>query len=139
MFSFESVVAVVRRRHRLRRRYQRYRRRQRKYTYYTLSAGSLVRILIKNCCATACVALHHITISSRLIVYNIIIHEYYIIVLFILVFIIFIKHRWPIAAFVPWIQKKKKFSLFAKGYPHADTTSSVNDDKNYYNYITISV
>lgn len=78
MFSFESVAVVVRRRHRIRchrfrRRYQRYRRLQRKYTYYTLSAGSLVRVLIKNCCATACVALHHITISSRLIVYNIII------------------------------------------------------------------
>lgn len=45
MFSFESVAAVVRRRHRirrhrLRRRYQRYRRRQRKYTIHSLQALS---------------------------------------------------------------------------------------------------
>jgi hypothetical protein len=67
MFSFESVVAVVRRRHRVcrcrRRRYQRYRRRQRKYTIPTLSAGFFVRVLIKNCCVITRVSLYITSLS----------------------------------------------------------------------------
>jgi len=49
-------------------------------------------------------------------------------------------HQTPMAnRRIRTLDSKKKISLLTKGYPHADTTSSVNDDKNYYNYITISV